>query len=78
MVPSRHPVSKERTMTSVKIIGMSCGHCVKSVQDALEKLELRDVKVDLSSSQATFVNSKHLSKDAIAKAIKAIGFEVAD
>lgn len=62
-------------MTTVKIKGMSCGHCVNSTKEALEKIPgVSDVKVDLEKGEATFqgeVDSK-IVKEAITK----IGFEV--
>ena len=40
-------------MTELKITGMTCGHCEKSVKDALEGVEgVREVQVDLASGQA--------------------------
>ncbi len=40
-------------MTELKIEGMTCGHCQKSVQDALQGVEgVREVQVDLASGQA--------------------------
>jgi copper chaperone len=62
-------------MATVKIKGMSCGHCVNSTKQALEKIPgISDVKVDLDKGEATYrgdVDAK-IIKEAISK----IGFEV--
>lgn len=64
-------------MTTVKIKGMSCQHCVASVTGALQGLAgITDVKVDLQSGSATF--SGNAEKSAIKKAIEQIGFELVD
>ena len=42
-------------MRTVKIKGMSCQHCVKSVKKALEEIdEVVDVAVDLEKGEAVF------------------------
>ena len=39
---------------TLKITGMSCGHCVRSVTEALESVEgVRSAKVDLEAGRAT-------------------------
>ena len=39
--------------TVLKIEGMTCGHCVKSVTDALERVEgVSNAEVDLSAGRA--------------------------
>lgn len=40
-------------MTELKIEGMTCGHCRKSVQEALEQVEgAENVQVDLEAGRA--------------------------
>lgn len=40
-------------MTELKIEGMTCGHCQKSVQEALERVEgTESVVVDLAAGRA--------------------------
>ena len=42
-------------MATVKIKGMSCQHCVKSVTDTLKGLEgVNNVEVDLEKGEANF------------------------
>jgi len=65
-------------MESIKIGGMSCNHCVGSVEKALNAIpELSQVTVNLDAGEATFENQgadRQLIKEAIAK----IGFEPGD
>jgi len=62
-------------MTTIKIKGMSCQHCVNSVRKALETISgISNVRIDLSTGEATFDGKVDLQtvKEAIAK----IGFEM--
>ncbi len=62
-------------MDSIKIKGMSCGHCVGSVKNALEDISgLSRVSVDLDKGEATFTN-KDVPRERIRAAINKIGFE---
>jgi copper chaperone len=62
-------------MATVKIKGMSCGHCVNSTKQALEKIPgISDVKVDLEKGEATYKGEIDIQK--IKEAISKIGFEV--
>ena len=62
-------------MGTVKIKGMSCGHCVNSTKNALEAIDgLSDVNVDLDKGEATYTGD--IDREVIKKAIADIGFEV--
>ncbi len=62
-------------MSTVKIKGMSCQHCVKSVTEAMEKLEgSSNVKVNLDAGEASYDGDVDL--DTVKAAIAGIGFEV--
>jgi copper chaperone CopZ len=64
-------------MKSIKIKGMSCGHCVMAVTKALSAIEgIKDVKVDLKNAEATFNEVKTVDPQVIAAAVKKAGFEV--
>lgn len=64
-------------MSTVKIKGMSCGHCVASVTKALEAIEgVTNVKVDLATGEATYDEGQPVDISRIRAAISAIGFEV--
>ncbi|MCY9697504.1 copper chaperone CopZ [Paenibacillus alginolyticus] len=61
---------------TLKVEGMSCGHCVNSVEGAVKKLGANG-KVDLSggSVKVDFDESK-ISLDAIKEAIEEQGYDV--
>lgn len=62
-------------MATVKIKGMSCGHCVGSTKKALEAIDgISNVQVDLSKGEATYEGD--IQPEVIKEAIIAIGFEV--
>ncbi len=62
-------------MSVVKVKGMSCQHCVKSVTEAMEKLGAKDVSIDLMSGDVTYAESTPIDKGTIKDAIEKIGFE---
>jgi len=62
-------------MATVKVKGMSCQHCVKSVTEVMEKLGAKDVSIDLASGDVTYEEPAPISKDDIKEAIDKIGFE---
>ena len=64
-------------MSTVKIKGMSCNHCVNSVREALAKLpDIKDITIDLEAGEARYEGE--VTKDSIKQAITAIGFEVVE
>lgn len=64
-------------MTTVKINGMRCQHCVNATTRALEELEgVANVRVDLEKGEATF--DGEVAPDVVKDAIAGIGFEVAE
>jgi copper chaperone len=66
-------------MATIKIIGMSCRHCVMAVTKALGSIEdVEDVRVDLEKGEATFVEAKPVDRKQISERIKKAGFEVVD
>jgi len=62
-------------MSVVKVKGMSCQHCVKSVTEAMEALGAKDVSIDLLSGDVTYNEDAPISKDAIKEVVTKIGFE---
>ena len=59
----------------VKIEGMSCGHCVKSVTEALSALSgAKDVSVELEKGEATLQTDANPAQ--ISQSIEDIGFDV--
>jgi copper ion binding protein len=64
-------------MTTIKIKGMSCQHCVNSTKQALEAVDgVSNVSVDLGKGEASFDGD--VSPDTIKQAITRIGFEVVE
>ncbi len=62
-------------METLKINGMSCGHCTGSVKKALESIpELSQVTVDLEGKKASF-NNDGAAREEIRAAVSGIGFE---
>lgn len=62
----------------LKVEGMSCGHCVNSIESSVGKLEgVTSVKVDLANNEVTveFYNEKTLNQ--IKEKIEDQGYEVA-
>lgn len=59
------------------IEGMSCGHCVKNVEGALNALKgAENVRVDLKGKCATLEATETLSDEEIKEAIENKGFDV--
>jgi len=61
---------------TLKVEGMSCGHCVSAVEGAVKKLGA-DGKVDLAGKSVTVkYNDQTVSVDAIKTAIEDQGYDV--
>jgi copper chaperone CopZ len=64
-------------MPTIKITGMSCGHCTAAVTKALAAIDgISEVAVDLENKEASYTESKAVSQETIQAAITKIGFEV--
>lgn len=63
--------------TKIKIGGMSCQHCVKTVTDALTELPgVRRAKVNLRKGEAVVhFDESHVSTTNFREAITEVGFE---
>jgi copper chaperone len=62
-------------MTTIKIQGMSCQHCVNSTRKALEAVPgIANIHIDLAKGEASFDGTADLQ--AIKEAIARTGFEV--
>ena len=65
-------------MPEMVVKGMSCAHCAGAVQKALEGLPgVSAVQVDLASGRVTFAAVAPVSKEDLARVIKAAGYEPA-
>ncbi|MEN2397777.1 heavy-metal-associated domain-containing protein [Pseudomonas halotolerans] len=61
-------------MQTFNVQGMSCGHCVKAITQAVQaKDPAADVQIDLSARTVQVQSS--LSVDAVIQAIKEEGYE---
>jgi len=70
---------KEGAMTTIKIKGMTCRHCVMAVTKALGSIDgIRDVQVDLQKGEAAFTEEKPVDRALIRERIVKAGFDVAD
>lgn len=62
---------------SIKVEGMSCGHCVNHVKNALEEINgVTDVNVDLNSKIAVIEADAEVKDGDIKFAIEDAGYEV--
>jgi copper ion binding protein len=61
------------------IEGMSCGHCVNHVKNALEEIDgVVDVVVDLQGKNALVELSKDVDSEALKGAVTEAGYDVMD
>lgn len=61
--------------TTVKVDGMTCGHCVQRVTDEVSKVPgVSNVVVDLTSGNVTFDAEGDVPRDALAAAVEEAGF----
>jgi len=64
-------------MTTIKVKGMTCQHCVMAVKKALGFLDgVKNIEVDLNTAQVKFENSKGIAPEKIQEAIENAGYEV--
>ncbi|HOI93913.1 MAG TPA: heavy-metal-associated domain-containing protein [Syntrophobacter fumaroxidans] len=64
-------------MTTLKIKGMSCGHCVKAVTKALSEIVgVTGVTVDLESGLATFESTGPVDMNLVRERIEKAGFNL--
>lgn len=70
----------ESTKLTLPVEGMTCGHCVRTVTEALERIPgVRSARVDLSAKTATVERTDPGVKyDALKQAIVAAGYSVPD
>ena len=62
----------------IYIEGMSCGHCVSHVKEALLDIGAIKVKVDLEEKFATADFDDEISDSDITMAIEDVGYEVTE
>ncbi len=62
----------------IYIDGMSCAHCQKRVENALNELDGVSATVNLEEKSATLTLTKDVSMDAIKEAVEDAGFTLAE
>ena len=61
---------------TLKIQGMSCGHCVKALKKELEKIEgLTVLSVEIGSAKVSW-NGKEIDDKVLAAAVNEAGFKL--
>jgi copper chaperone CopZ len=75
---TNEPNTKEISMkTIIKIDGMTCMHCAKSVTDRLNALEgITSTKVNLEQKQAVVESKQPVDKDLVTRTITDAGYTV--
>ncbi|MDD3079806.1 MAG: heavy metal translocating P-type ATPase [Paludibacter sp.] len=66
------------TIKTLKISGMSCGHCSARVEKVLNSIDGVEAKVDLETNSAKITLSKDVSNDLIKSTVDNIGYEIVD
>lgn len=63
--------------TTLSVKGMTCNHCKMSVTGALKKLSgVSDVEVSLETGQVEVQHEASVDREAMARAIEDVGFDV--
>ena len=60
---------------TVKVNGMSCGHCVASVKKLTENFAQGEVEVSLEQGEVSFEPKEGFSKEKYLRELEEIGFE---
>lgn len=67
------------TTTTIRVIGMTCGHCASAVAGELSKVSgVSGVDVDLASGTVEISSEGPLDPGSVAVAIDEAGYELAD
>lgn len=65
------------TTSTFHVEGMSCGHCVNSVQSEVSTIDgVTAVDVDLATGQVTVTSETPIDTDAVTTAVEEAGYEV--
>ncbi|APU13527.1 copper chaperone [Actinoalloteichus fjordicus] len=69
--------TEQLNTSTYTVTGMTCGHCVSSVQEEVGELAgVTDVAVDLPSGQVTVTSVTALDAEAVRAAVQEAGYEV--
>jgi len=62
---------------TIRIKGMSCGHCVTAVTRALKSIEgLENITVSLEKGEASFDEVRPVSRETLRQRIEEAGYEL--
>lgn len=65
-------------MRTIRIVGMTCEHCVVAVMEALGRVDgVTDVEVDLDSGTARYSEEKPVDMAEVRRAVEEAGYKVA-
>jgi copper ion binding protein len=65
------------TTSTFQVAGMTCGHCVSSVQSEVSSIDgVTDVDVDLATGRLTVTSDMPVDPDAVRSAVEEAGYEV--
>lgn len=68
----------KKSIVELKVEGMTCGHCVQHVTDALEKMpgvNKAEVSLDDKRASVTLKKEGSASNEELIKAVKEAGYE---
>lgn len=75
LTPKQNTIMSHKTL---KIEGMSCGHCSARVEKALNGIDGVEAKVDLNTKTAELNLSKDVADETLKKAVEDAGYEVVE
>lgn len=66
------------TTTTINVTGMTCGHCVGAVTEAVSKLDgVKDVQIDLPTGAVTITSDEEIALADLREAVDEAGYEIA-
>lgn len=66
------------TTSTFTVVGMTCGHCVRSVKDEVGKIDgVSSVSVDFKSGLVTVASDTAIATEDFVAAVDEAGYEVA-
>ena len=66
---------KNECTTVFYVANMNCEHCAARVKEALEKIGVRKVKIDLSAKLVTVTASEKIKEYAMVNALTVAGYD---
>ncbi len=65
------------TTNTFTVVGMTCGHCVRSVKDEVGKIDgVNSVAVDFKSGLVTVESDTDIAEETFVAAVDEAGYEV--